>query len=602
MDGDDHEPTGGGTPTRSWTARLAAAVVGLAALAWLLLRSGTRPTRLAYPCQQAAASAAVLALGAPTAAAALAARRGLARHARLLILLVGLGLATAAFGSWLEQTGALSAPPPLPPLSAPDDYRAEVFHMADCPQDPDGDRFPGLDELIAMMGAHGTKFFRSDVTSLTAGPEGILGANDVVAIKINYQWDERGGTNTDVLRGLIARILDHPEGFTGEVVVVENAQFKSTEGFDRPHNNAEDIAQSPHDVVAHFRDQGHRISLFDWTPIRFDEVSEYDQGDLRDGYVVYPWDPQLVGRPSYPKFRTEHGTYVSLMHGVWDQAGGTYDRERLKLINVPVLKSHHSTYGATAMVKNYMGVVTRELGTYSHTAIRYGILGEVVGMIQPADLNLLDCIWINADPYTGPATSYEGATRRDSLVASLDPIAGDMWAVKNVLIPGFHDNGFTPPWPSPSADPDDPNSDFRQYLDASMNRILAAGYTVTNDLEKVDLRDLPPPGEASDPSDPGAPLTIAKHPDGFELSWSAPTSGGSVDRYKLYRTNLTLGLGRAQPECEAELGTGTSAVLATLSDQCGFLVVGRNRVGDGSFGSDQSGAERPSPEAGSVCP
>ena len=32
---------------------------------------------------------------------------------------------------------------------------------------------------------------------------------------------QRGGTNTDVLKGLIARILEHPDGFTGEVVVVE---------------------------------------------------------------------------------------------------------------------------------------------------------------------------------------------------------------------------------------------------------------------------------------------------------------------------------------------------------------------------------------------
>ena len=39
-------------------------VGGLLALAWVLLRTGTKPSRLAYPCQQAALSTATLALGA----------------------------------------------------------------------------------------------------------------------------------------------------------------------------------------------------------------------------------------------------------------------------------------------------------------------------------------------------------------------------------------------------------------------------------------------------------------------------------------------------------------------------------------------------------
>jgi hypothetical protein len=133
-----------------------------------------------------------------------------------------------------------------------------------------------------------------------------------------------------------------------------------------------------------------------------------------------------------------------------------------------------------------MGVVTRELGTNSHSAIQFGILGALLGEIQLADLNIVDAIWINANPYDGPWTSYGGATRRDELIASLDPVAVDIWAVKNILIPAFIENGYNPPWPEPSADPDDPTSDFRVYLDNSMNMILDAGYTVTNDLAQID--------------------------------------------------------------------------------------------------------------------
>jgi hypothetical protein len=99
----------------------------------------------------------------------------------------------------------------------------------------------------------------------------------------------------------------------------------------------------------------------------------------------------------------------------------------------------------------------------------------------------VDAIWINANPNTGPATGYAGATRRDELAASLDPVALDIWTVKNILIPGFLGNGYSPPWPLPSADPDDPASAFREYLDNSMYQILDAGYEVTNDPAQIDV-------------------------------------------------------------------------------------------------------------------
>jgi hypothetical protein len=75
----------------------------------------------------------------------------------------------------------------------------------------------------------------------------------------------------------------------------------------------------------------------------------------------------------------------------------------------------------------------------------------------------------------------------DQLVASTDPVALDIWAVKNILVPEFLASGYTPPWPYPSADPDDPDSTFRNYLDNSMDALLAQGYRVTNDLGSIDV-------------------------------------------------------------------------------------------------------------------
>jgi len=487
-------------------------VAGALALVWLVLRTGPKPSRFVYPCQQAAFSAASMAFAAPVISTLVAARRGLVsgmrKPAGVASALVGL---LATMGMWghsslADSSGSAHA-------TAPADYRAQVFRVTDCPQDPVGDRFPGLDNLLALMASQGTRFYRSASSSGLAGPGGIIAADDVVVIKINYQWDERGGSNTDLLRGLIRAIVDHPDTFTGEVVVCENAQFNSVSNFDRTANNAQDTSLSPHDVVVGFQDLGYRVSHYDWTSIRYTAVGEYSQADIDDGYVVYDYDPQISGRVSYPKFQTDDGTYISMRDGIWDPGTSSYDRDSLKFINLPVLKSHHATYGITACVKHYMGLVTRELNTNSHGAIAAGLLGEVIAEIGLADLNILDCIWVNANPYSGPATSYGGATRLDQLVASIDPVAADIWAATEILIPAFLDNGYTPPWPYPAATPDDPSSAFRVYLDNSMDRILGAGYAVTNDLGRIDAVSW----------DGVAPLAIFV--DGFESgspdAWSA---------------------------------------------------------------------------------
>ncbi len=459
---------------------------GFLALVWLVLRSGLKPSRFTYPCQQAAFSAAWIAFGGPLVATLVAARRRLSAGLRTPVgagvCAVGL-LATAGFWAYAVNVPDYRGPEVVPPRG----YTAELFQVTDCPQDLAGDRFPGLDTMMGLMGENGFKFHQSATVGATSGPDGIIAADDVVVIKINYQWGDRGGSNVDVLTGLMRWIVDHPDTFTGEIVVCENSQFNPINGFDRSNNNAQDHGYSPHDAVVHFAGLGYNVSHFDWTIHRYTSVEEFDAGDFDDGYIVYDQHPDFTGRISYPKFTSDSGTRISLKHGIWHNPSSSYDRDKLKFINLPVLKSHAATYGATVCVKHYMGVVTRELSTNSHSRILNGLLGDLQAEIQMADLNLLDCIWINANPNSGPSTSYSGATRRDMLVAGLDPVAIDIWAVKNILIPAFIENGYSPPWPYPSADPDDPNSSFRTYLDNSMNYLLAAGFNVTNDLASINV-------------------------------------------------------------------------------------------------------------------
>ncbi len=483
---------------RSWTTTWAV-VSGAFALLWLILRSGTKPSRLAYPCQQAAISTAFLAFGAPVAAAIVTSRRRLADALR-----TPLGVACAAMvlimtaGTWAYLTqpdvygGTIQATPP--------DYRASVFHVSDCPQDRVGDRFVGLDNLITIMGRGGLKFYQSGNESLVSGSDGKVSADGFVAIKVNEQWRERGNTNTDVLWGLVRAIVNHPDGFTGEIVFFENGQgFSGSTMNSLTSNNAQNRNQSVQDVATHFRAQGFSVSAKQCDPFRARSGSEYSSGDMADGFIRNPArDPQSHIYVSYPKFRTQDGTYFSLKYGVWDTGTSSYDRERVCVINAPVLKHHQMTYGVTGAVKHYMGVVTNSLGTESHQRILTGGLGSVMAEIGMPDLNIVDCIWIQAHTYDGPDSFYYNATRTDTLVAGVDPVAIDIWATINVLVPAMVANNHTT-WPM--ADPWNPNSLFRRYLDASMNELRLAGNDVTNNPDQIDAASWNGRGDGDGDSD-----------------------------------------------------------------------------------------------------
>ena len=124
----------------------------------------------------------------------------------------------------------------------------------------------GMQEMIALMGRNSLPFYQSARPGATQGQAGLIARDDVVLIKINCQWNQRGGTNTDLLRSLIQAILAHPDGFQGEVVVADNGQdqygaFFEGGSFDWLANNAEDRTQSVQKVVDSFSAEG-RVSTF----------------------------------------------------------------------------------------------------------------------------------------------------------------------------------------------------------------------------------------------------------------------------------------------------------------------------------------------------
>jgi hypothetical protein len=309
-----------------------------------------------------------------------------------------------------------------------------VKRIPDLPfYDPSRSNFHiGLDSLLYLMADKGLSLYRSSSGHPFAGPDGLIAAGDVVLIKVNAQWKYRGCTNSDLIRGLIQRILDHPDGFDGEVVIIENGQGRgslrcdtsASYGGDRSvHANALDERHHfLYLVNSVFSDP--RVSAYLLDPIRDTFIDDEDH--TRDGYRIFE-------NVSYPCFTTAGGRRVELKEGIWQDGA---HQSNLKLINVPVLK-HHDTGGSeiTAGLKHVYGLVSMSDGRKSFR--HYGGLGETCGKMMASVatpvLNIIDAIWVSHFALKGyPANTTFQANQ---LLASQDPVAADCWAAKYILYP-----------------------------------------------------------------------------------------------------------------------------------------------------------------------
>ena len=308
-----------------------------------------------------------------------------------------------------------------------------VYCIENCPI-PSGETndHVGVDALVKMMANHGMKLYQTEQELPLGGHDGLVAKDDVVLLKINAQWKYRGCTNSDVVRGLIHRVLEHPEGFEGEIVLMDNGQGGGSMNCDMiwekyytdttVHANAEDESHTFSYLVDEvFRDP--RVSAYLLDPLCETFISSEDHAV--DGY-------RRLGDVCYPCFTTAKGNRVELREGVWD---GSEHRDNLKLINVPVLKHHDGGCGITGAVKHFYGVLSMSDGHMEER--HYDQLGrhcgEMIGQVRTPVLNILDCTWVSLSTLGGypPETTQ----RLDMLLASRDPVALDYWASKHLLYP-----------------------------------------------------------------------------------------------------------------------------------------------------------------------
>lgn len=332
-----------------------------------------------------------------------------------------------------------AAPSPAPGATNP------LFRVSEIPDQAltPANHHLGVDALLDVMGRNGLKFFRTTAAGTENGTNGLIASGDVVLIKVNAQWKYRGCTNSDVVRGLVQRILEHPDGFRGEVVIVENGQGRGSLACDTSsaYGNSEVHANAENDqhsflwlVNGLFQDP--RVSAYLFDPIAGTFIGDADH--QTDGY-------RTLENVSYPCFTTAGGRRVELAHGIWN---GTAFGDNLKLLNVPVLK-HHDVGGSeiTASLKHMYGLVSMSDGQSGFR--HYGGLGETCGKmmvtVQTPVLNIVDAIWVSQNALEGyPASA---TTRTNQLVASQDPVALDYWAAKYVLYPIDNNSHHSPDYP-----------------------------------------------------------------------------------------------------------------------------------------------------------
>lgn len=418
-------------------------IAGFFAFLWIILRSGTNPKRLAYPCQQAAfplASSWFIAFGAVLAGAFTL--RALINGSVKVLLLIAI--------TWISLSSSRNAPAEAKgnyPVWKSVNPVSKIFVFENIPPTsgslaagnasvPNGSlNDPGIDSLIRIMEHNGTWFHRS-----ASHPDGIVGASDIVIIKPNFQWRGRLSTNTDRIKGVIWKILSHPDGFTGEIIIADNGseQIQPASyfcGFSEYANNSDDLNQSILDVINVFKAKGHPVDYFMWDDLNYTLVSEYSASDLRDGYVY-----NSTSKVNYPKFKTPKGSYVSLKHGIWNNTSKQYDATRLTIINMPVLKAHEMG-GATVAVKNWVGVMNQANAEswyggydqfhYNYVFKDFALPAKVINETWP-EFSIVDAT------YVATRNNYEPGSpvvKANTLLASSDPVAVSWYAAKYILKP-----------------------------------------------------------------------------------------------------------------------------------------------------------------------
>ena len=403
----------------------------------------------------------------------------------------------ARLSSW-TRTAEFTATPPLVPHDPVKDRR--TIHVAQ-----GGSPAENVDGVLAKLG----------------GLARVVGANDVVIVKVSAQWWNQGMTNVAAVKRTVEKILEVP-GFKGEVVIFENTHFRLADGsglsraWTHPSERNVDVPgwNKLGDLIPHFKrlgapvsfvglvdggtsalagdhwhDPGHEHGVYGG-----DGRGPIAPGEARDGYH---WDFERTFRLrrslvdhaqtplSWPRFTSPgSGLVVDLRDGIFRREGERLVREDRKLTWISLVTANeHTATGFTGCCKSAMGVVDMSAGRLGtdprvreYLSVHHfgspvaswrmaGPLAHFAREVRAPDLYLAVADWVGTAP-AGRAWDDEredtrlaeaSAFRARTVVAGTDPVAIDTWCVRNLLMPLRGARAAT-------YDLDDPDSRVTRFL------------------------------------------------------------------------------------------------------------------------------------------
>jgi hypothetical protein len=420
-----------------------------------------------------------------------------------------------------------------------------------------------------MMDAKGLYLLKT-----TNHQTGLIGSDETVIIKGNFQWASRCGTNTDRIKGLINNILNHPDGFTGEILVCDNAQ--GANGDWSSCNNSEDASQTILDVVNTFKAKSKPVSLVQWDNIMGTTVTEYNAGNMTSGFTY-----NATTKVTYPKFQTPKGTYVSMKYGIWNTGNSTYDRTKLCIINMPVCKAHGYT-GATLAIKNWVGMMsltdkTGRYGTEEAMHVDYfmketALPARVIAEVTP-DLNIIDATW------SAPSDNYstgQAFVNTKTILASTDPIAISWYAAKFILMPVATTKNFVNPDRAFTGTPSLSTPYYGYCFKNWANYLITtAGMNFTRDSSKISVFDRKAIGVATAKLIKDEEyISVYPNPTSDQLNITCNKMSGSL-KYKIFNS---LGQPKMQQICN-----GSTTKINIQNWESGVYLIqlweGKNLVG-----------------------
>lgn len=384
-------------------------VAGVFALAWLVLRSGTKPSRFTYPCQQAAITTASLAFGGVVVSAILSARRRLVRavHTPVGVAVAAMGLVCCG-GVWIgisrvnatdrERAAALQTQttmsvtkrevtPTHGVLS-----RVAITHHPGAHDGSTGrDNVHLIDDAVRMMVNEAVRTFADTRTVAEAWEQIIPDPTKKVAIKINCQIPgiyTKAKVVIPITEGLIAR------GVPADNIII----------YDRTDN-----AFSYAGFVQNPGGPGVRVGV----------LNDGDFGGYSDYAELYHIAKLLI-----------------------DESGG-YDCDYL--INVPVCKALDGYSGVTMSMKNHYGTCDPRHDDIHNEICRTNALPAIRDKTR---LIVLDACYCEYKWYNGRDQTWVDVVNK--IMVSDDPVAVDYLGWQ-IIEAHRSQHGFPPCDPYPYA-------------------------------------------------------------------------------------------------------------------------------------------------------